>query len=54
MEIGRKLREARTASGLSQEIVAEKNQCFQTDDFKLGNRKNLSRHHQYYSVKRLI
>lgn len=36
MEIGQKLKDARVHSGLTQEVVAEKNQRIPPDYFKLG------------------
>ena len=36
MEIGKKLKNARVQSGMTQENVAEKNQCIKADNFKLG------------------
>ena len=36
MEIGKKLKNARVQSGMTQENVAEKIKCIKADNFKLG------------------
>lgn len=40
MEIGQKLKNARTASGLTQELIAEKLGRFPSDHFQLENEKS--------------
>lgn len=36
MEIGKKLKNARVQSGMTQEKCCRKNQCIKADNFKLG------------------
>lgn len=54
MEIGKKLKNVRVQSGMTQENVAEKNQCIKADNFKLGKWKILPRHYQCNRVEQSI